>query len=92
MKMLYVIAYDISNNKRRTKLHKILSSYGQWTQFSLFECFLSPTQLTRLKLRILDVIDAEVDSVRLYPLCEACQGKVQTHGSAAPEEPEAFLL
>lgn len=38
---LYVVAYDISSDKWRTKIHKILSGFGHWTQFSFFECFLS---------------------------------------------------
>ena len=34
---LYVVAYDIPSDKRRTKVHKILCGYGAWTQFSLFD-------------------------------------------------------
>ena len=41
----YVIAYDISDNRRRTKVHKILVGFGKWTQYSLFECFLTRKQL-----------------------------------------------
>ncbi|MEX0269390.1 CRISPR-associated endonuclease Cas2, partial [Leptolyngbyaceae cyanobacterium UHCC 1019] len=39
--MHLVISYDISEDKRRTKIHKILKSYGQWMQFSVFECDLT---------------------------------------------------
>ncbi len=28
----YVIAYDIPDNKRRTKVHEILLGFGTWTQ------------------------------------------------------------
>ncbi|HEU5378541.1 MAG TPA: CRISPR-associated endonuclease Cas2, partial [Ktedonobacteraceae bacterium] len=38
---LYVIAYDISDDRRRTNVHSILKGFGQWTEFSLFECFLT---------------------------------------------------
>ena len=41
----YVIAYDIPEDRRRTKVHKILSGFGTWTQYSLFECFLSKKEL-----------------------------------------------
>lgn len=37
-KTLYVIVYDISNNKRRTKLHTALKNYGSPVQYSVFEC------------------------------------------------------
>ena len=42
---LYVVAYDISDDKRRTKIHKILKGFGQWTEFSLFECFLTKKEI-----------------------------------------------
>ncbi len=29
----YGIAYDITDDKRRTKVHKILLGYGKWTQY-----------------------------------------------------------
>jgi hypothetical protein len=29
----YVVAYDIPDDKRRTKVHKILLGYGTWTQY-----------------------------------------------------------
>ncbi|MDJ0514797.1 MAG: CRISPR-associated endonuclease Cas2 [Trichodesmium sp. MO_231.B1] len=31
--MYVVICYDISDDKRRTKIHNILKSYGQWMQY-----------------------------------------------------------
>lgn len=50
--MYVVVTYDISEDKRRTQIHKILSSYGQWMQFSVFECRLSPTEYTKLRNRL----------------------------------------
>lgn len=48
----YVIAYDIPDDRRRTKVHKILSGFGTWTQYSLFECFLSKKELVLLKAKL----------------------------------------
>jgi len=47
----YVIAYDIPDDRRRTKVHKILLGYGTWTQYSLFECFLTRKQLVQSEQR-----------------------------------------
>jgi hypothetical protein len=33
--MFIVISYDIPEDKRRTRIHKILKSYGQWMQYSV---------------------------------------------------------
>lgn len=90
MKTLYVIAYDIPNDKRRTKVHKILCGFGDWTQYSLFECFLDERELVLLRAR-LDGVLKEEDSVRLYPLSEADRRRVETIGSAPPEEKTVFF-
>ena len=43
--LFYLIIYDLPDtpaaNKRRNRLHKLLCGYGKWTQFSVFECFLT---------------------------------------------------
>ncbi len=88
---LYVIAYDIAVNKRRTQVHKLLCGYGQWTQYSLFECWLTRRHLIELQAKLLPLLDAACDSVRLYPLCGSCAGKVVTVGSTPPEEPLLLL-
>lgn len=92
MSMLYVVAYDIPNDKRRAKVHKALRGFGDWTQYSLFECFLSAKDLIRLRAKLDDLLEPDEDSVRLYPLCAACQDAVETVGSAPPKEKITFIL
>lgn len=89
---LYVIAYDISSDRRRTKVHKTLCGFGQWTQYSLFECYLTDKELLLLHGKLDKVLDAEEDSVRFYPLCAACVNKVETVGSDKPAEENVFIV
>jgi CRISPR-associated protein Cas2 len=89
---LYLVAYDISNDRRRTKLHKLLCGYGEWTQFSLFECFLSRTELLALRDKIDHLLNPKEDNVRFYHLCAACVKKTETVGSEAPEEKTVFIV
>ena len=88
---LYVIAYDITDDRRRTKLHRLLCGYGAWTQFSLFECYFTDTQYLQLRNRVLKTLSVEQDSVRFYALCGHCRRQVETLGSPRPEEPQLFL-
>ncbi len=88
---LYVIAYDISCNKRRTKVHKLLSAYGEWLQYSLFECHLSRLQHLELNNKLQQLI-ADEDNVRLYPLCNGCLKRVEITIGNPPEDPQIFLL
>jgi CRISPR-associated protein Cas2 len=89
---LYVIAYDISNDRRRTKLHKTLCGFGQWTQFSVFECFLNAKELVMLHERLRRLLKPDEDRVRFYPLCQACCGKVETVGGAKPADPITLVV
>jgi CRISPR-associated protein Cas2 len=88
----YVIAYDIPDDRRRTKVHKILSGFGTWTQYSLFECFLSKKELVQLRAKLAKHLNDSQDSVRFYPLCAACLDKVETVGGQLPKEDIAFIL
>lgn len=82
----YVIAYDIPEDRRRTKVHQILMGFGQWTQYSLFECFLSRKEVILLQAKLSDHLIATQDSVRFYPLCASCVEKVETIGGAPPQD------
>lgn len=89
---LYVVAYDIAEDRRRTKVHKLLSGFGHWTQYSLFECYLTEKDYLRLRTMLDRHLAASKDSVRFYPLCQACRKRVETIGSERPEEPDLFLI
>lgn len=78
--MRYVVCYDIPETKRRTKLRKNLLRFGNPKQFSVFECDLSPRELERMKKAIREIIKAEKDNVRIYPLCEKCLNAVEFFG------------
>ena len=88
----YVIAYDIPDDRRRTKVHQILMGFGKWTQYSLFECFLSRKDLLLLQSKLDKyLIDAQ-DSVRFYPLCANCVAKVETIGGPPPQDEILFVV
>ena len=88
----YVIAYDIPDDKRRTKVHKILLGYGKWTQYSLFECFLTRKELVLLRSKLAEHVEVKEDSVRFYPLCANCVSKVETVGGPPPADAVLFLV
>jgi len=89
---LYLVAYDIPDDKRRTRVHRVLCGYGRWTQFSLFECWLTRRQLLELRAKLNRHLIEERDSLRLYLLCGGCQTKVITVGGAQPGDPVTVIL
>ena len=88
----YVIAYDIPDNRRRTKVHQILMGFGKWTQYSLFECFLSRKDLILLQSKLSEYLIDTQDSVRFYPLCANCVSKVETVGGPLPQDEFLFVV
>ena len=88
----YVVAYDIPDDKRRTKVHKILLGFGVWTQYSLFECFLTRKDLILLQGKLAEHLVAATDSVRYYSLCATCVRKVETVGGSPPADVQVFIV
>jgi len=72
-----LVVYDISSDKRRTKLHNALLDYGTPAQYSVFECLLEPKQLERMRKAVRRVIRPRVDQVRYYFLCARCVAKTE---------------
>ncbi|WP_213455088.1 CRISPR-associated endonuclease Cas2 [Rhizomonospora bruguierae] len=59
----YLIAYDISDDVRRTKVAKKLESYGDRVQYSVFVVDARPAKILRLRTQLIDLIDQGTDSV-----------------------------
>jgi CRISPR-associated protein Cas2 len=88
----YVIAYDISDDKRRRKVHNLLCGYCGWTQYSLFEGHLTEKEEVALEAKLRNILDEDKDSVRFYPLCAADVEGVITIGSDPPEEATEIII
>ena len=84
MKTQFVlIVYDISNDKRRTKLHNLLLDYGTPVQYSAFECLLDARNLSKLRKAAERIIRKRTDNVRYYFLCADCANRIE---SSRPQE------
>lgn len=72
-----LVVYDISNDRRRTRLHNVLLDFGTPVQYSVFECSLDKEGLERMKKRVMRVIRPRADRVRFYYLCAKCLGRTE---------------
>ena len=85
--MLYLIAYDISVDARRTELAELLEGFGQRVQRSVFECDLNEREYQALERKMKRMLKLEEgDNVRIYRLCGACAGNVTVLGNGLPVE------
>ncbi|BAY37556.1 CRISPR-associated protein Cas2 [Nostoc sp. NIES-2111] len=95
-KLFYLIIYDLPDNKaankRRTRLHKMLSGYGKWTQYSVFECFLTSVQFATLQTKIEKLIKPNEDSIKIYVLDAGAVKRTITYGSEMPRQEQAIVI
>lgn len=91
--MLYLLSYDIEDDKCRTRMHKLLENRGQWVQKSVFECLLDDAQLQELLDRAEKLLLRDFDSLRVYPLCASCFERVRVLGCGTrPLEEQVFII
>ena len=64
----YLVAYDISDNRRRLRVSTRLSSYGDRIQYSVFVVDGRPAKLVRLRAALERLIDPASDSVLICDL------------------------
>jgi CRISPR-associated protein Cas2 len=77
-KQFVLVVYDISNDRRRTKLHNTLLDYGSPVQYSVFECLLDAKLMQALKKAVKKIIRPRIDNLRFYYLCADCLEKTET--------------
>ena len=65
---IVLVIYDITDNKRRTKMVRCLERYGVRVQKSAFEAFLTERRYNELIERTTRLIDPHTDSLRIYLL------------------------
>ena len=80
--MLHAIAFDITDNKRRYQVNKVLLRYGTRVQKSVFEAHITQKQLETIKQKLWQVIDPTTDSLRYYNLGDVWRDRVTIQGTS----------
>lgn len=90
---MYVLVYDIVNDRRRNRLHRTLKDYGTAVQRSVFEFDLSPKEADAMMKRVEKLISSDEDTVRLYRLCSACLTDVRLLGEGTLSlDPDFYII
>jgi CRISPR-associated protein Cas2 len=95
--MLYLITYDVSTTsaagrRRLRQAAQACKDYGQRVQKSVFECLVGPADWVRLRQALLDVINPNEDSLRIYPLDENARARIEHIGLGEPLDLEGPLI
>lgn len=78
---MYLISYDITDNRVRNKIAKELSDYGRRVQYSVFECRITEQQYRELYHKLVVLMQKEKEgNIRIYHICGKCEQKVSMIG------------
>jgi CRISPR-associated protein Cas2 len=65
---VYIITYDISDDRRWRHVFKLMKGYGRWLQLSVFQCRLSAQRRAELARRLEETIQSRDDHVLILDL------------------------
>jgi CRISPR-associated protein Cas2 len=88
---LYLVAYDISNDKRLNQVRTFLKGYSTGGQKSVYECFLTSGELRQVSAEIGTLIETKEDRVHILTM----DGRSKTHTlgiAVQPQDPEYFYV
>ena len=95
--MLVLVSYDVATavpagQRRLHRVAKVCQNYGQRVQYSVFECIVDPAQWVALRQKLIDEIDAKVDSLRFYLLGSNWKRRIEHIGAKSSLDQEGPLI
>jgi CRISPR-associated protein Cas2 len=84
---LYIVTYDIADDKRWRAIFKLMHGYGEWQQLSVFQCRLTRSRHIELTQQLGNLISLSEDHVLIFDVgpAENMQPKVYSLGKRAFE-------
>ncbi len=92
MRTLYIVTYDIRDDRRLRRVFSLMRGYGDHLQYSVFRCDLSDKERVELIARLTEVMKLTEDQALFFPLGPA--GGVHESGVISlglPYEPRAHV-
>jgi CRISPR-associated protein Cas2 len=87
MERLYIVCYDVADQRRWRQLFKAMHGFGEWVQLSVFQCRLDKRRFIEMEAAIGDLIRHGKDHVLILDLGPADQVKPSVRSLGKPYEP-----
>ena len=68
MRNVYLVSYDVADEKRLRRTYKKMCGFGDPVQYSVFRCELSPTERQLMKASLWEILNWAEDRVMLVDL------------------------
>jgi CRISPR-associated protein Cas2 len=93
MSSLYLVTFDISDDRERTRVGKVLLELGSRVQKSVFEVMIDDDHQREALMGQLLEVTSEPDGVRFYRICERCRGdSFSLSGEPLIVVPESLII
>jgi CRISPR-associated protein Cas2 len=91
-KKFVVVAYDITNNRRRKRVSDRLCRDGSRVNLSVFEVLVTESNLKRLRADLTGLMQPGTDTIIYYLICLDCIARIERTGvGSRPSSPPAVL-
>lgn len=79
---LYIVTYDIADDKRWRAIFKLMHGYGDWLQLSVFQCRLTRSRYLDLTQQLGKLMSMSEDHVMVIDVgpAENVEPKIQSFG------------
>ena len=75
-RLFCVVAYDVSDDKRRNRVVKVLEKHGVRVNYSVFECMFTENQYIKVQEELKKKINEKEDKIIYYQICVNCFTKI----------------
>jgi CRISPR-associated protein Cas2 len=91
---LYIVTYDIADDRRWRAIFKLMHGYGEWLQLSVFQCRLTRARMVDLQARLTDSMHHAEDHVMIIDVgpAEGIAPRVQSLGKRRYEPVERAAI
>ena len=87
MEHVYIVCYDISDQKRWRKIYKTMKGYGDWLQLSVFQCRLNKENVLRMTDTLTELMNSREDSLMIIDIGPAENVSVKVESFGRPFQP-----
>lgn len=92
MNRMFIVCFDVGDDKRLRRIARELGNFGARVQKSVFECHLDDSELAALQQRLAKLLDEKEDNVRYYPLCRKDAGAILIDGPGRVTPDPDFVM
>ena len=87
---LYIVTYDIADDKRWRAIFKLMHGYGEWLQLSVFQCRLTRSRQIELTQQLGNLMSMSEDHVMVIDVgpAENVEPKIHNLGKRSFERIE----